>query len=50
MRQEEKQQDQEIANIEEDVANIMALDGFSANQISRSSFIRDAFARKCISV
>ena len=46
LRQEEEQKDRELANIEEDVARMMALDGFSANQISRSSFIRDAFARK----
>ena len=49
-RDEENQEDREGQDIEEDVAKMMAMDGLSANQIARSSFIRDAFSRKGISV
>ena len=39
----------EAPDLEGDVAKMMAVDGFSANQIARSSFIRNAFDRQGIS-
>ena len=48
-RDEKEQEENEAHDIEEDVAKMMAMDGFSANQIARSTFIRDAFSRKSTS-
>ena len=43
---DDEDEDREHHDANEDVAKMMAVDRFSANQIARSTFIRESFARR----